>query len=92
MEAHVLKISIIQESSQNFNVAASYVTVQLNDYDDDVVLLKYNQGLGDTIQQGYQADWHTLTKVFQQRQNLQVMTCSKGISEKCTIISKVENV
>ena len=69
MEVLVLKISTIQESSQNFNVAASYVTVQLNDYDDDVVLLKYNQGLGDTIRQGYQADWHMLTKVFQQRQN-----------------------
>ena len=64
----VLKIFTIQESSQNFNVAASCVTLQLNDHDDDVVLLKYKQDLGHVTQQGFEADWGTSTKVFQQKQ------------------------
>ena len=70
MEILVLKLSTIQKSRQNFNAAASDVTLQLNKYyDDDIVLLKYNQDLGHVTQQGFQADWHILTKVFQQRQN-----------------------
>ena len=54
---------------QDIWTTTSYVTLQLKDYDDDVVLLKYYQDLGHVTQQGFQADWHILTKAFQQRQN-----------------------